>query len=430
MAVEFTIPLAEFLPRILHVPPCWMVENACLIEEISTAVNVVQRLRECIEADECSKAFSGLANQCIRLLKRVADDFDFSDVFVIRSQGPGENFGTSKLECTEAAGNFLSNSRRRHIFGVLLSHDSLEFVCYDRAVVVKCEPVRFAEETASFLAVLLGLHSTRFRQRSYSSAESKLPFFCKRTGGLIGMEMQSETISLHSRMLPITIQNEIKPLNLLTSAGDLAEALRAIFESYRSLYETAKILHRDISLNNLMYRTDGDKIYGVLRESDATLPLTALPSSSKRRRAGTKLFIAIDLLAPNPPVHLYRHDLESFLYVLVFLTRKIKGSKLAQWDFLDRHALKLEKTMVMLGDDSFPPSKANFESFRIWIFSMMILFIKGFQARIINMHHREMSLSMRTRMPPVQDFDDDTLGGHVTFDKFAAILQTPIVLEL
>ncbi|KAJ7447076.1 hypothetical protein B0H11DRAFT_2248501 [Mycena galericulata] len=424
MAVELTIPLDEFLLRVLHVPPRWMAENACLIEEISTALNVAQRLRECVEANECSKAFSGLANQCIRLFKCVADDFDsdFSDVFVTRSLAP---LGNLKLECTEAAGNFLSNSRRRHIIGVVLSHDSLEFVYYDRAVVVKCEPIRFTEETASFLAVLLGLHSTRFRQRGYSSGESKRPFFYKRTGVLTRMEMQRETTLLHSRMLPITIQNEIKPLNLLTTAGDLAEALRAIFESYRSLYEMAKILHRDISLNNLMYRTDGDKIYGVLRESDATLPLTALPSLSKRRRAGTKLFIAIDLLAPNPPVHLYRHDLESFLYVLVFLTRKIKGSKLAQWDFLDRHALKLEKTMVMLGDDSFPPSKANFESFRIWIFSMKILFLRGYHARRCNMDDREMSLFMR--MPDVQDFDDDTLGGHVTFDKFAAILQTPIV---
>ncbi|KAJ7447075.1 hypothetical protein B0H11DRAFT_2290250 [Mycena galericulata] len=422
MALEFTLPLNEFLLRILHVPQGWTVENVSLIDEISTSLKVVQRLRESIEAGECSKACPGLASHCIRLLKCDVDS-DFFDVFVIGSQGPGENFGTSKLECAEAAGKFLSNGRRRHIIRVVLSHDSLEFMYCDRAVVVKCEPVRFTDETANFLAVPFGLHSTRLRQWSYSSGEPKLSFFSKRTGGLMGMEMQSETTLLHSRMLPITIQNEIKPLNMLTTAGDLAEALKAIFESYRCLYETAKIIHRDISLNNLMFRTDGDNIYGVLRESDATLPLTALPSLSKRR-AGTKLFIAIDLLAPNPPVHLYRHDLESFLYVLVFLTCQIKGSKLAQWDYLEMKVLQSVKHSTFTWRE-FPPPHANFQGLNDWILAITELFMNGFHARTLNE-------SRKKRIIPVQDFIgesfiDETLGGHVTFDKFAAILQTPII---
>jgi serine/threonine protein kinase len=88
---------------------------------------------------------------------------------------------------------------------------------------------------------------------------------------------------------------------------------------YRWLFEVPKILHQDISLNNLMLRKEGDKIYAVLNDFDLAVSADVKITLSKQR-TGTKPFMAIDLLQPDPPVHMYRHDLKSLFYVLVWTT--------------------------------------------------------------------------------------------------------------
>jgi serine/threonine protein kinase len=87
---------------------------------------------------------------------------------------------------------------------------------------------------------------------------------------------------------------------------------------YRWLYEVPKILHRDISLNNLMLRKEDGNIYAVLNDLDLAVNADVQSQSSKHR-TGTKPFMAIDLLSGEPTVHMYRHDLESLFYVLVWI---------------------------------------------------------------------------------------------------------------
>ncbi|KAJ7645774.1 hypothetical protein B0H17DRAFT_884229, partial [Mycena rosella] len=115
------------------------------------------------------------------------------------------------------------------------------------------------------------------------------------------------------RDLRITVQEELEPIEDLTTAPKLADAIRGIFKCYRWLYEKANVMHRDISLGNLMYRTKNGKIFGVLNDFDLSLLMNAADPSTSKQRTGTKPFMAIDLLVPQPPVHLYRHDLESLL---------------------------------------------------------------------------------------------------------------------
>ncbi|KAF8416443.1 hypothetical protein EV426DRAFT_505077, partial [Tirmania nivea] len=50
----------------------------------------------------------------------------------------------------------------------------------------------------------------------------------------------------------------------------------------------------------------------------ATSSTAANTSPSLRRRTGTMLFIAIEILAGTCPRHSYRHDLESLLCVLIW----------------------------------------------------------------------------------------------------------------
>lgn len=134
------------------------------------------------------------------------------------------------------------------------------------------------------------------------------------------------------------------------------------------MYETAKILHRDISTNNIMfYRHPKDGAIGVLCDWDLakkldkdltpddivtdtircripkqfckpnvaslkdTQPAIQHPSGapvavedspgrdSPKYRTGTGPFMALDLLLyKQAPHHLYRHDLESFFFVLAW----------------------------------------------------------------------------------------------------------------
>ncbi|KAJ7791154.1 hypothetical protein B0H14DRAFT_2274493, partial [Mycena olivaceomarginata] len=85
----------------------------------------------------------------------------------------------------------------------------------------------------------------------------------------------------------------------------------------RWLHDDVKTIHRDISIGNLMFKQIGDTVYGVLNDFDLAVQLNDEPRSTSKQRTGTKPYMAIDLLVPQPPYHLYRHDLESFLYVLV-----------------------------------------------------------------------------------------------------------------
>ncbi|KAF9236381.1 hypothetical protein BU15DRAFT_31016, partial [Melanogaster broomeanus] len=87
----------------------------------------------------------------------------------------------------------------------------------------------------------------------------------------------------------------------------------------------AGIHHRDVSPANLMYyrRDDTNRtVVGVLNDYDlASLANGKSPLGNER--TGTIPFMAIDLLEPDGQdgkvKHLYRHDMESFIWVFVWI---------------------------------------------------------------------------------------------------------------
>lgn len=93
------------------------------------------------------------------------------------------------------------------------------------------------------------------------------------------------------------------------------------------LHDCAKILHRDISVNNVIYRVnDTGQYFGVLGGFDLAAPIE--PSEDPHdERTGTLPFMAIELLAlvhpfdddPLPIVHRLRHDLESAFWVIIWI---------------------------------------------------------------------------------------------------------------
>jgi serine/threonine protein kinase len=96
-----------------------------------------------------------------------------------------------------------------------------------------------------------------------------------------------------------------------------------------SLVKDGGILHRDVSINNIMITiTDNtdkqceDKPKGFLIDLDLAKVIGS-DSSGSVHRTGTMEFMAIEMLQVETNVpHSYRHDLESFFYVLIWICVK------------------------------------------------------------------------------------------------------------
>ena len=180
-----------------------------------------------------------------------------------------------------------------------------------------------------------------------------------------------------------------------------------IFIGYEWLYTFPKILHRDISLNNLMFRRKNGKIFGVLNDFDLSVFRDNITSSSKQR-TGTKPYLALDLLNKGGYEHKYRHDLESFLYVIAWITSRYhEGAEIPDPPFQkwvqgseeDLRGMKFE-FIHEIGPDPTP----HFKMFQWWVESMQSAFASGLSAR--KTYQRRLRFATDEQTP----FDDETLG--------------------
>ncbi|PVH92748.1 serine/threonine-protein kinase Sgk2 [Periconia macrospinosa] len=99
---------------------------------------------------------------------------------------------------------------------------------------------------------------------------------------------------------------------------ELLESERDAIKVHRSLYVKGKILHRDISSNNIII-TDPETangFKGMLIDLDLAKVRDSGPSGA-RHQTGTMQFMAVEVLRKTD--HTYRHDLESFFYVLLWM---------------------------------------------------------------------------------------------------------------
>jgi hypothetical protein len=102
------------------------------------------------------------------------------------------------------------------------------------------------------------------------------------------------------------------------SIPQLLTALRDAIKAHRSLYFDGDILHIDISENNITI-TNPDKadgFMGMLIDLDLAIEVGG-ERTGARHQTGTMEFMAIQVLQKID--HTYRHDLESFFYVLIWI---------------------------------------------------------------------------------------------------------------
>jgi serine/threonine protein kinase len=81
------------------------------------------------------------------------------------------------------------------------------------------------------------------------------------------------------------------------------------------LYQKMGILHRDISLGNVLMRDD--ETAGFLCDLDLAIEFARTAPSGALAKTGTRPFMAMGLLDDAP--HNFMHDLESFFWVLFWI---------------------------------------------------------------------------------------------------------------
>ena len=164
-----------------------------------------------------------------------------------------------------------------------------------------------------------------------------------------------------------------RPLDKYKNVKELLCCFRDAIEAHQSLFIDGKILHRDISLNNIII-TDpkADGFSGMLIDLDLA---TSIDVNGKNERSGaqkmtgTLKYMAIEVVefafrdARRDLEHTYRHDLESFFYVFLDICinygrtdgSKSEGDALREWYIGSYRGIAFTKRGQM-GKESFESS--------------------------------------------------------------------------
>ncbi|KAL4242538.1 hypothetical protein ABKN59_011747 [Abortiporus biennis] len=223
-----------------------------------------------------------------------------------------------------------------------------------------------------------------------------------------------------ARIFRVLILKRYEPLERIRSLAEFKKIYKELITAHHWVYTVAKILHRDLSITNMMFLRIGDEVIGLLNDwdlamgeseeeqkqerRDLTIPhplqvnAVSIPvndtqspvearmkivpddeypvmvkhndetNSSERWppqtyifRTGTAPFMAVDLLYPTPPtMHLYRHDLESFFYVLVWFVAAFNPAKRVIGDITTWR--QADHSRILAAKMSFLQKKTTFEA--------------------------------------------------------------------
>lgn len=246
------------------------------------------------------------------------------------------------------------------------------------------------------------------------------------------------------------------------------------------VYKTAGILHHDISVGNIMYAREdkgGGAVRGVLCDWDLAYDPDPCPQPPKTLKAtatshkvndeiivekhdpnvhvgscyrtGTRPFMAVDLLAAGEvPSHQYRHDLESFFYVLIWFCAVFDPANhelghLTNWEmsdlmqigankraFLREHEMQL--SLFKRFSDDYQPLVA------LWIESLIDMF------RVVNITRLDAHKDCKYFLARAQANGDaseyqrqaesmqaikDERNAFVTYEKFMACLRINVAAD-
>ncbi|SJL12177.1 uncharacterized protein ARMOST_15599 [Armillaria ostoyae] len=270
---------------------------------------------------------------------------------------------------------------------------------------------------------------------------------------LIAKWANDQTFIHEDRVCRVTVQERLHRLEELKTPREYAQVLVDIAQIHKWVYDHPRIIHRDISMGNIMWRRNRlGIICGVLNDFDLSSYRDDLATS--RHRTGTPPYMSFELLKNDkegrPPQHLYRHDLESILYVVVVLTRchqldgilpegesqlvHVACPKLDGWVNLPCDRLQSEKELFFITSGPNIEPTTTFKGFKPWLKRLYNMFRTGFRAQSDFFDQLRAAAAPAPAPPPVDQFcpiaieytppqapapfNHHTLAGNVDYLKF------------
>ncbi|CRK29157.1 hypothetical protein HYQ45_015072 [Verticillium longisporum] len=157
----------------------------------------------------------------------------------------------------------------------------------------------------------------------------------------------------------IIIRDYGKPIYKATSRSALLAALAGCIEGHNGLRK-AGILHRDISINNLLINEDKDNPSwpSFLIDLDLAIREQRGSASGAKGKTGTRAFMAIGALLGEQ--HSFMHDLESFFWVLFWICihydmngREVGPTEFDSWNYENDDGLAEKKKGVIADEEDF-----------------------------------------------------------------------------
>ena len=166
-----------------------------------------------------------------------------------------------------------------------------------------------------------------------------------------------------------------------------------------------------------MHRKLNEKEFrGILNDYDRAIDLREndmVFNPQLQERTGTLAFLALDLMnvakGRTPPKHIVRFDFESMLYVFIWDAATDGKQDIPDplIDWLSVASAKANLASELMMDII---SLGRMEPVRHLLAKVALLLSDGHNSRLHAMALRE-------------EFDNETLGGHFTYEKFAAIVE-------
>ncbi|KAJ3935947.1 MAG: hypothetical protein NXY57DRAFT_351564 [Lentinula lateritia] len=233
------------------------------------------------------------------------------------------------------------------------------------------------------------------------------------------------------RVLQGSIQEELRPLLSLETALECAQVFYDIVQCHHWVYTYPQILHRDINYGNIMVRVQDGKKYGVLNDWDlASWRDKRDGISASQFRTGTRPYMAHEQHSPDwQGPHRYRHDMESLFYVILLLATLFSnpsekddnlaktGYRYEPWLTQGDDFLHKDKALIILDLLWRPFPTHFFSAFHQWLKSLQRCLFVGFTA------YKYFVKQQSDTPNQVLSFNDDTLDGHFSYDKFVLIMH-------